>query len=193
MFKEVRRLPFWGHQELASRHWLTPCWVNRNCGLSQIAHRIAEDGIPLPGGNWSCYRMGCPNRSPGMREIQLTGDEIGLKSTYEDIESIAQKCRFRDCRHSGEPGCKIQAAMEEGLLDPSRYRQYEKLKGETMVAKARRSERVRSEKRAPSERDLKRSSSSRKCISSSAKTRMPKKSGNVRMICFRNMVERSGE
>jgi ribosome biogenesis GTPase len=83
---------------------------------------------------------------PGMREIQLTGDEIGLKSTYEDIESIAQKCRFRDCRHSGEPGCEIQAAMEEGLLDPSRYAQYEKLKGETMVAKARRSERVRSEK-----------------------------------------------
>ncbi len=83
---------------------------------------------------------------PGMREIQLTGDEMGLKSTYEDIESIARNCRFRDCRHNGEPDCAIQAAMDEGLLDLSRYTQYEKLKGETMVVVARKSERARNQK-----------------------------------------------
>ncbi len=83
---------------------------------------------------------------PGMREVQLTGDEEGLRSTFEDVESIARNCRFRDCRHNGEPDCAIATAIEEGLLDPSRFAQYEKLKGETVVAKARSAERARSKK-----------------------------------------------
>ncbi len=80
---------------------------------------------------------------PGMRELQLTGEETGLRSTFADVESIARKCRFRDCQHDGEPGCAIEAAMEEGAIDLSRYTQYLKLKQETELAKARSAERAR--------------------------------------------------
>ena len=80
---------------------------------------------------------------PGMRELQLTGEEEGLKRTFEDIESIAKRCRFRDCGHQGEPGCAIEIALENGVLDPDRYAQFQKLKGETETAKTRSAERIR--------------------------------------------------
>jgi len=92
--------------------------------------------IPLPrGGNLIDL--------PGMRELQLTGDEEGLKQVFEDIELLAEQCRFRNCRHEGEPGCAIDAAIEEGELDGARYEQYLKMKRETEFAKAREAERAR--------------------------------------------------
>ncbi len=48
--------------------------------------------------------------TPGMRELQLIDDE-GIGATFPDIEELAQNCRYRDCRHSGEPGCAIEAAV----------------------------------------------------------------------------------
>lgn len=91
--------------------------------------------IPLPcGGNLIDL--------PGMRELQLTGETEGLRRAFEDIELLLKQCRFRNCRHEGEPGCVIEAAIEKGELDPSRYAQYEKMKRETQFAKARELERV---------------------------------------------------
>lgn len=105
--------------------------------------------IPLPCG-------GMLVDLPGMRELQLTGEEEGLKRAFEDIESIARQCRFRDCRHEGEPDCAIEAAMESGVIDPSRYTQFLKLKHETALAKSRSTERARqakSPKRTRQEKD----------------------------------------
>ena len=80
---------------------------------------------------------------PGMRELQLTGEEEGLKRAFEDMESVAMECRFRDCRHNGEPGCAIEAALENCEIDPDRYGQFLKLKSETAVAQSRTVERIR--------------------------------------------------
>ncbi len=68
--------------------------------------------------------------TPGMREIQLWGDESGLESSFGDIETLAQRCRFRDCGHESEPGCAVQAALERGELDAARFRSYRKQQGE---------------------------------------------------------------
>ena len=47
------------------------------------------------------------------------------------IEKLAQKCRFRDCTHSGkEPGCAVQKAVERGELSPDRIHSYQKLMNE---------------------------------------------------------------
>jgi ribosome biogenesis GTPase len=43
---------------------------------------------------------------------------------------IAQKCRFRDCRHEDEPGCAVNAAIESGDLDAGRVRRWKKLAAE---------------------------------------------------------------
>jgi ribosome biogenesis GTPase / thiamine phosphate phosphatase len=67
--------------------------------------------------------------TPGMRELQLWEGE-GLAAAFADIEELAAGCAFRDCRHAGEPGCAVTAAVENGELDPARLESYRKLQRE---------------------------------------------------------------
>lgn len=68
--------------------------------------------------------------TPGMRELQVWGDEEGLKHVFDDIEELALHCRFKDCNHENEPGCAILDAVKNGFLDPGRLDSYYKLKKE---------------------------------------------------------------
>jgi ribosome biogenesis GTPase len=68
--------------------------------------------------------------TPGMRELQLWGTEEGLERAFADVESLAEKCRFRDCGHTHEPGCAVRAAVSDGTLDAKRLQSYDKLKRE---------------------------------------------------------------
>lgn len=88
-----------------------------------------------------CPQGGALIDLPGMRELQMTGDAIGLRKAFSDVAEIAARCRFRDCRHEGEPGCAIAEALDAGELDADRYEQFLKLKGESIVARGRRMER----------------------------------------------------
>lgn len=66
--------------------------------------------------------------TPGMRELQLASADIG--KGFGDIEELAAQCRFADCRHQDEPGCAVQQALTDGMLDQGRFRSYEKLQKE---------------------------------------------------------------
>jgi ribosome biogenesis GTPase / thiamine phosphate phosphatase len=68
--------------------------------------------------------------TPGMREIQAWSSETGLDTAFEDIQFLAQECRFRDCSHQTEPGCNVCAAVERGELDGARLSNYFKLQKE---------------------------------------------------------------
>jgi ribosome biogenesis GTPase len=68
--------------------------------------------------------------TPGMRELQVWGDEEGLKQVFDDIEELSLHCRFKDCRHESEPGCAVQKAIENGSLEPKRLESFLKLKKE---------------------------------------------------------------
>ncbi len=68
--------------------------------------------------------------TPGMRELQLWGEEEGLKQTFEDIEELAETCRFTDCNHETEPGCAVLEAIQNGTIDLKRLESYHKLKKE---------------------------------------------------------------
>ena len=68
--------------------------------------------------------------TPGMRELGLLDADEGITATFEDIEALAAQCRFHDCGHTNEPGCAVQAALETGVLDPARWRNYQKLQRE---------------------------------------------------------------
>lgn len=83
--------------------------------------------IPLPSG-------ACLIDTPGMRELKPTGEESLAEGGFADIEELAARCRFRDCRHAGEPGCAVRAALEAGELDPARLRNYFKLRDEVAGA-----------------------------------------------------------
>ena len=81
--------------------------------------------------------------SPGMRELQLWGDEQSLAGAFEEIEAAAEACRFRDCRHQGEPGCAVQQALAEGALDQARFENYLGMQKELAFLASRRDEKAR--------------------------------------------------
>ena len=76
--------------------------------------------------------------TPGMRELGLADDTVGLAHLFADIAEIAAGCHFRDCEHRGEPGCAVAAAVESGALDGARLASYHKLQREIAAAERRR-------------------------------------------------------
>ncbi len=68
--------------------------------------------------------------TPGMRELQLWARQNSVDRTFEEITDIATQCRFRDCAHSGEPGCAVAAAIVEGVVSGERWASYSKLTAE---------------------------------------------------------------
>jgi ribosome biogenesis GTPase / thiamine phosphate phosphatase len=68
--------------------------------------------------------------TPGMRELQVWGDDEGLKQVFNDIEELASNCRFKDCSHQTEPGCAVLKAVMNGSVDNKRLENYYKLKKE---------------------------------------------------------------
>ena len=68
--------------------------------------------------------------TPGMRELGMWDIGEGLGETFFDIEELFAKCRFSDCTHKSEPGCAINTAIENGILEQSRWKNYLQLKGE---------------------------------------------------------------
>lgn len=76
--------------------------------------------------------------NPGMRELHLWGEEQDLAESFTDIEELAADCRFNDCAHKVEPGCAVQAAVEQGKLSPTRLSSYHKLKDELTQLQRRR-------------------------------------------------------
>jgi ribosome biogenesis GTPase len=65
--------------------------------------------------------------NPGIRELQMWSADEGLPSSFEDIYALADRCRFRDCSHHGEPGCAVREAVEEGALPEERLNNYRNL------------------------------------------------------------------
>ena len=65
--------------------------------------------------------------TPGLREIQLWAAEETVEETFADVSSVAAQCRYSDCRHTGEPGCAVAAALESGSMDRMRWASYQKL------------------------------------------------------------------
>ena len=71
--------------------------------------------------------------TPGMRELGMAECPDGLADAFADVEQYLGRCRFRDCRHTGEPGCAVQAAIASGALDPARWERYQKLQAEAAL------------------------------------------------------------
>jgi ribosome biogenesis GTPase len=67
-----------------------------------------------------------------MRELQIVDSEEGIKTTFSDIERLADKCRFKDCSHKTEPGCRVIEAVKTGMLEQRRLDNYHKLLSEQL-------------------------------------------------------------
>jgi ribosome biogenesis GTPase len=72
--------------------------------------------------------------TPGLRELGLIEDDGGLDTSFADLAAFAERCRFRDCKHEGEPGCAVLAAVKSGALAAERLASYRKLGRELAAA-----------------------------------------------------------
>ena len=97
--------------------------------------------IELPGG-------GMVIDTPGLRELQLWeggSESVGL--AFADIEELAAECKFSNCRHSTEPGCAVQAALQSGELSAERHQSWLKLQRELRAMAVRSDARLRREEK----------------------------------------------
>lgn len=85
--------------------------------------------------------------TPGLRELQLVDCDEGVNSTFAEIASLAERCRFADCGHGNEPGCAVQAAIARGELQERRLSSYRKLMREQEFNSATLAEKRAKEKR----------------------------------------------
>ena len=62
--------------------------------------------------------------TPGMRELGLFEADDGINVGFDDVEALFADCRFHNCRHQGEPGCAVTAALQAGTLTQERWDSY---------------------------------------------------------------------
>lgn len=66
--------------------------------------------------------------TPGVRDfIPMIPDSRDVQAGFPEIRSIADDCRFADCRHLREPNCAVKAALNAGTIDARRYESYKRL------------------------------------------------------------------
>ena len=100
----------------------------------------ARELVLLPGG-------GLLLDTPGLRGVQLWAADEGLDQAFADLVELAERCRFRDCRHAGEPGCAIAAAVADGTVPARRVASHAALRHEVGWLRDRYDARQRAEQR----------------------------------------------
>ena len=66
--------------------------------------------------------------TPGFSEVGLWGvNPAELDDCFPEFRPSLDHCKYADCRHRTEPGCRVRQALAEGHIDPSRYDSYRTL------------------------------------------------------------------
>ena len=68
--------------------------------------------------------------NPGMREVGIVDTDSGIEDSFDEITELSQGCKYSNCTHSQEPGCKVLDAVRSGALDEGKYANYMNLKKE---------------------------------------------------------------
>jgi ribosome biogenesis GTPase len=85
--------------------------------------------------------------TPGMKELGITENQEGLKTTFDDIYSLSLKCKFPDCTHTREAGCAILEAVDNGQLELAALENFRKIQKEQQRFQISVAEKHRKEKK----------------------------------------------
>lgn len=114
------------------------------CEVQDTGHVRESDGkgrhttvdrvmVDIPGG-------GRVVDMPGVRGLGMWDSDAGIDVAFADVAELATHCRFRDCKHTDEPGCAVLAAVEAGNLAQARLDSYRSLCAEVDATRKRRDE-----------------------------------------------------
>lgn len=68
--------------------------------------------------------------SPGLQEFGLGHlDRQEIENAFREFRPYLGQCRFRDCRHDREPDCALNAAVEAGKIEKSRFAIFHRIVG----------------------------------------------------------------
>ncbi len=84
--------------------------------------------------------------TPGMREVGIADTTSGLETTFDKIIRLSEKCKFKDCTHTGEIGCSVIEAVEQGEIEKDSYENYLSLEREKAHFESTVSERRKKDK-----------------------------------------------
>jgi ribosome biogenesis GTPase / thiamine phosphate phosphatase len=63
--------------------------------------------------------------TPGFSEVGMWGiDPRTLADCFPDFRPFLGDCRYADCRHRSEPGCRVREAVKGGGIAPDRHESY---------------------------------------------------------------------
>ena len=66
--------------------------------------------------------------SPGIREFGLWHMEpADIEYGFREIRDLTGQCKFRNCRHHGDPGCALDAAVADGRISPRRLKSFHRI------------------------------------------------------------------
>ena len=97
---------------------------------------VAADLLPMPNGGWLID-------TPGLRALNLWTSGHGIERAFADIFTLADGCKFRDCKHQDEPGCRVRAAVEKNDLTAERLDSMRRLVAEEVALEEEQKVRVR--------------------------------------------------
>ena len=97
---------------------------------------VAADLVALPNGGWLID-------TPGLRALNLWTSGRGIERAFADIFSLAEQCKFRDCKHQDEPNCAVVAAINRDELTIERLESMGRLVAEELALEDEQKVRVR--------------------------------------------------
>jgi ribosome biogenesis GTPase len=63
--------------------------------------------------------------TPGIKELGLIDlEKEEIAHYFPEMRELLGDCRFHNCLHMNEPGCKVKDQVNEGLISESRYYNY---------------------------------------------------------------------
>jgi ribosome biogenesis GTPase len=63
--------------------------------------------------------------TPGFSEVGLWGIDPGqLDTCFPEFRPFLGDCRYADCRHHSEPGCRVREALDGGAIARDRWESY---------------------------------------------------------------------
>jgi ribosome biogenesis GTPase len=66
--------------------------------------------------------------SPGVRDFSLWPvSQLEILKGFREFNAFLTGCKFRDCAHTVEPGCAVQAAVADGKISRERFTSYQSL------------------------------------------------------------------
>ena len=81
-----------------------------------------------------------------MREVGIADTSNGLEITFDTIVRLSRDCRFKDCTHTTETGCRVLEAVKKGEIDRLSYDNFLKMEREKVHFESTTAERRRKDR-----------------------------------------------